>query len=588
MELKVKKILVLRDEEISNLSTVVKMAYCELLPYSQQSGFTKYPEYPSRIWGENVPNGNAAWLTLNKCKVAFVGHIETFGPYWYQLRSVEREIECDYFICCISKRREDYLLDRLSRHFNASIEEISFSRNKEDQPTDEFKESQPTDKLEVCEFYSRKIVDKLKSLCDITGVPSIETDRLSVLKDEAKLYVEKYYSSINEPQKLTRENAIKAYTSFNAEWIKLMHSEAEPYRYNLTLTSYYGYALTIFVQSAELLSKGILSVEIVEWLTALVYCYEINTGSNGIYSTTKELYISLSVCWHKLGENFDVNAIYTLRRYLLNLFKNEAEQPDATDSVYGFRKVSTYFLEALIGHTLNITSPFEFNDPFDTPILKLYEGIHLGELIKEAFNGTLKISCFTNLLDKSYKCDDQLKDSPMFLDPLMWAHYADNHKGVCIKYHFNAMEFCKESTRTVAVGFKDVKYSSDELKVCGGASSISMEDAFFLKGTDWEYENERRLFCFDINGKGSFGHYGDTTDCIESVYFGLRCPNEDKKAIIQILRCNHSTTSRTEGGGPGASNSGIQFYQMTINYQEFGTLEPKELSPEEINKLLRG
>lgn len=581
MEPKVKKILVLRDEEIPNLSTVVKMAYCELLPYSQQSGFTKYPEYPSRIWGENVPNGNAAWLNLNKCRVAFVGHIETFEPYWYQLRSVGREIECDYFICCIDNRRDDYLLDRLSGYFNASIEWINFSRNKEEQPAEEFKEDIPTDKLEVCEFYSRKIVDKLKSLCGIIGKPSIETEGLNKLAVSANSYVKNYRALKKDTPKFTKEDAIYFYSSFNVEWGKVIYFNTDSDNYNVVLKSSYGDALTIFAQSAEVLS---ISVESVEWLTALVYCYEINTGSNGIYSTTKELYISLSVCWHKLGENFDVNAIYTLRRYLLNLFKNEAEQPDATDSVYGFRKVSTYFLEALIGHTLNITSPFEFNDPFDTPILELYEGRHLGELIKEAFKGTLKVACFSTSTFLAKLCLGGIK---AFLSPLMWAHYADNHKGVCIKYRFNAKEFCKENTHTVAVGFKDVTYSSKALKACGCTSSISMDDAFFLKGTDWEYENERRLFCFDINGKGSFGHYGDTAGCIEAVYFGLRCSNEDKKAIIQILRCNHSTTSGTEKEGTVASSSSIQFHQMTINHQEFGMLEPKELSTEEIDELLR-
>lgn len=585
MEPKVKKILVLRDEEIPNLSTVVKMAYCELLPYSQQSGFTKYPEYPSRICGENVPNGNAAWLTLNKYRLAFFGFVETYRQFRHQWYEIESDNECDYYIiCCISNRREDYLLDRLSRHFNASIEEISPSRSKEDQPADEFKESQPTDKLEVCKLYSRKIVNKIKSLCGIIGKPYIETEELNKLAVSANSYVKNYRALKKDTPKFTEEDAIYFYSSFNVEWGKVIYFNTDSDNYNVVLKSSYGDALTIFAQSAEVLS---ISVESVEWLTALVYCYEINTGSNGIYSTTKELYISLSVCWHKLGENFDVNAIYTLRRYLLNLFKNEAEQPDATDSVYGFRKVSTYFLEALIGHTLNITSPFEFNDPFDTPILELYEGRHLGELIKEAFKGTLKVACFTNLLDQSYNGDDKLKYPLMFLDPLMWAHYADNHKGVCIKYRFDTKEFCKESKDTVAAGFKNIKYSSAALANCGKRSNISMEDAFFLKGIKWAYENERRFFYFDTSGKGRFGKYGDTTGCIETVYFGLRCPKEDKKAIIQILRCNHGTSNGTEGKGMGASGSGIKFYQMTMNDKKFGTLKENELSIKEIHELLR-
>lgn len=584
MEPKVKKILVLHDEEIPNLSTVVKMAYCELLPYSQQSGFTKYPEYPSKIWGENVPNGNVAWLSLNKCEIAFFTHVETIEHLLHQWYLIDHK-ECDYYvICCIDNRRDDYLLDRLSGYFNASIEEISFSRNKEDQPTDEFKESQPTDKLEVCKLYSRKIVNKIKSLCGIIGKPSIETEELNKLALSANSYVKNYRAVKKDTPKFTEEDAIYFYSSFNVEWGKVIYFNTDSDNYNVVLKSSYGDALTIFAQSAEVLS---ISVESVEWLTALVYCYEINTGSNGIYSTTKELYISLSVCWHKLGENFDVNAIYTLRRYLLNMFRNEADQPNTTDNVYGFRKVSTYFLEALIGHTLNITSPFEFNDPFDTPILELYEGRHLGELIKEAFNGTLKISCFTNLLDKSYKCDDQRKDSQMFLDPLMWAHYADNHKGVCIKYHFDAKEFCKERKDTVAAGFKDINYSSAALVNCGKSPSISMEDAFFLKGIKWAYENERRFFCFDMSGEGRFGKYGDTAGCIEAVYFGLRCSKEDKKAIIQILRCNHGTTSGTGKNGTGTSGSGIKFFQMKMDKKKFGSIEERELSSEEIDKLLR-
>lgn len=568
MEPKVKKILVLRNEEVPNLSTVVKMAYCELLPYSQQSGFSKYPEYVSIELSDTVPNGNVAWLDLNRYRLAFFDFVETYRQFRYQWYEIESDNKSDYYIvCCIDNRSEDFIFDYLRHRSDARVEEISFLKNSENKSSEEFKDNQPTDKLEVCELYSRKVVDKLKSLCDISDKPSIETERLSVLTEEAKRYIEDYYSVGEEPQKLSRENALRAYSSFNAEWSKLIYSNTDSEENNLKST--YGKALTVFVQSAELLSKGILSAEIVDWLSAFVFCYEINTQSIGLYSYKQKLYLILSACWHKLGEKFDNESIDTLRWHLLSMFKEEAEYTYPLQKVYGFRKVSTYFLEALIGHTLNITSPFEFNDPFDTPILELYEGRDLGELIKEAFKGTLKISCFTNLLEQSYKCDDQLKDSPMFLDPLMWAHYADSHKGVCLKFRFNAMQFCKDRKLTVAAGFKNIRYSSAKLISCGKSSSISMKDAFFLKGTKWAYENECRFFCFDINGKGSFGQYGDTADYIEAVYFGLRCPKEAKKAIIQIL-----------------SGSGIKFYQMKIKCQEFGTIEEKELTQSEINTLL--
>ena len=104
------------------------------------------------------------------------------------------------------------------------------------------------------------------------------------------------------------------------------------------------------------------------------------------------------------------------------------------------------------------------------------------------------------------------KDKKEFLNTLMWAHYADSHKGICIKYHFHhSITKLAGDHNGIVAYFKDVKYSNGEMSKYSNKDAINLEDAFFLKGknppissskTYWKTTlSPRKPLCFTIPGR---------------------------------------------------------------------------------------
>ena len=161
-------------------------------------------------------------------------------------------------------------------------------------------------------------------------------------------------------------------------------------------------------------------------------------------------------------------------------------------------------------------------------------------------------------------------DPEEYLSELMWGHYADNHRGVCIKYHFNndITKFADEKKRQI-VYFRDVKYTSD-MDAYRKNNVINLHDAFFVKGKAWEYENELRLLAYDPNGTGDYA-YIDAKDCIAAVYFGLKCPKDKQDQIINILK-GYKWVEKNIDGTKKIEHK-VEFFRMEIDETQFGKLK---------------
>ena len=236
-----------------------------------------------------------------------------------------------------------------------------------------------------------------------------------------------------------------------------------------------------------------------------------------------------------------------------------------------------------------MSSPTTFNDPFDCPILELLNlyGDDISKLIREAYHECLKITCFVNNKKVEPKINEEgyaewenkhENDPEEFLNELMWAHYAKNHTGVCVKYHFrnDITKFADEVKNQIAY-FRDIRYTFD-IYDYGEKDSINLMDAFFVKSEAWEYENELRLLSFDLNGSGNYANI-EAKDSVAAVYFGLKCdPNKrdeiidilkDKKWIKEIHKYNE-TTHKTE---KIEEVHAVEFFQMELDKEHFGKLK---------------
>lgn len=352
----------------------------------------------------------------------------------------------------------------------------------------------------------------------------------------------------------------------------------------------YGAALCTF--SGNLYYSTRLSADTVQILREQIEAYD--DAVNYVYAYKHLLYSNLVACLHKsdLASNEELKDLLKKAVYYTIAQTNNTSYQGI--DCYAYRSVNEYMMDSFKNEQLSMSSPTTFNDPFDCPILELLNqyGDELSKLMREAYQDCLKITCFVkNLkLERVVNEDGNLVREPKhdndpdeYLSELMWAHYAKNHTGICIKYHFKSdiTKFADKSKGQIAY-FRDIRYTSD-LYGYAEADSINMRDAFFVKSTAWEYENELRLLAYDPKGSGDYSSI-DAKDSVAAIYFGLKCPKDKRDEILAILKNRTWVSERrkwnstTDTFEDVIEERPVEFYQMEIDKEHFGKLKAVKIS----------
>jgi len=123
---------------------------------------------------------------------------------------------------------------------------------------------------------------------------------------------------------------------------------------------------------------------------------------------------------------------------------------------------------------------------------------------------------------------------------LMWAHYANSHKGVCVKFNIKSLPVNQISF------FHKVRYSDEPLKInlfemaTNQPNFIkSLIDSHITKSSKWEYEKEWRLRLSantDYYKEIRFLHFSHNIKFIDSIIFGLRTPQAEKIEILDLIK----------------------------------------------------
>ncbi len=346
----------------------------------------------------------------------------------------------------------------------------------------------------------------------------------------------------------------------------------------------YGAALCTY--SGNLYLSNYLSVDTAKVLRDELTNYEGKVKY--MYGIKNALYSNLVICLHKLS----LATNEELKKYLkkaIYFSQAEANHTSYTVECYAYRSIKGHLLESFKNEKLSMSSPTTFNDPFDCPILELMAlyGDDISKLASEAYRECLKIACFVKNTKIQPELDEENNpiwvrkhdnDPEEYLNELMWAHYADNHKGVCIKYHFNndITKFADETKSQIAY-FRDIEYTSN-MDVYRKNGAINLQDAFFVKGKAWEYENELRLLAYDQEGTGDYASI-DAKDSIAAVYFGLKCPKDKQAEIIDILKGHKWVNEKSVWDETKHSVVNIKeehmvaFFHMEIDETRFGKLK---------------
>ncbi|EJG0988368.1 DUF2971 domain-containing protein [Vibrio parahaemolyticus] len=120
-------------------------------------------------------------------------------------------------------------------------------------------------------------------------------------------------------------------------------------------------------------------------------------------------------------------------------------------------------------------------------------------------------------------------------NPLLWAHYGDDHKGFCVEYERNEDNQLGDDRYTFPVRYSyeypNISMSDivhlDELEIGG---NLSADQTFFgaimlTKSDHWAYEKEWRIVSDGNN------MLCNAPGQITSLIFGLRMPEEDRRYL---------------------------------------------------------
>jgi hypothetical protein len=138
-----------------------------------------------------------------------------------------------------------------------------------------------------------------------------------------------------------------------------------------------------------------------------------------------------------------------------------------------------------------------------------------------------------------------VKDEPEkgFLNEIMWAHYSDNHQGVCLELDEDI--FVQEnSAQLTDFKFEPVTYGQHERLSLVWEKEIeidkeqniqrfiraSYKDLFLRKSKYWERENEQRLLIFT-----KAQTYLTIKKSLTGIYFGLQMPYAYKPSIDRFV-----------------------------------------------------
>ncbi|WP_415376665.1 DUF2971 domain-containing protein [Patiriisocius sp. Uisw_017] len=228
------------------------------------------------------------------------------------------------------------------------------------------------------------------------------------------------------------------------------------------------------------------------------------------------------------------------KKKALELHKKMIKQGSIPTELFKHTAISNGLYKTLINSELWFAAPTSFNDPFDCQIndqtnwtdnnIRNYVsrtnsiGIDPEDVVQanQQTPGSFN-QFFTNHLKKTLSkigvtCFLQKPDNL-----LLWAHYSDSHKGVCLK--FDITKDPDFFSKTFAVKYSSQYPNFDYLTERDQLTN----KAILTKSEHWEYEDEIRTI------QDTFGLYPFKKECLTEIIFGCKTDPNEIKTIRQIV-----------------------------------------------------
>ncbi len=226
--------------------------------------------------------------------------------------------------------------------------------------------------------------------------------------------------------------------------------------------------------------------------------------------------------------------------------------------LYKYRDTGTNSESIFTKQELYFANPMEFNDPFDCGFHILCQGEHNQRVIAASAFKTARtvhpewsleqaheaaeqagavittdhLGKVTSIFKSKLSSDTNQRAGILSLaercdDILMWSHYADCHKGICV-------EFRTDGDSSMFSGAKPVVYSDDyphlDLRDIVESKKTRAAAAWMLtKSSQWSYEKEWRVLDFEVGP----GVHTFPANSLSSVILGCRIPDVEREKVLK-------------------------------------------------------
>ena len=209
---------------------------------------------------------------------------------------------------------------------------------------------------------------------------------------------------------------------------------------------------------------------------------------------------------------------------------------DVPQHLYKYRTIDSV-KQLLENHKIYFSSCKDFNDPFESAINFLsgytpqqyYESFVFGgmspeiskDLTSQIASGIIDGETLLKQLTREvvssvgYYCMTTKPDNL-----LMWAHYADSHRGVCVKFYI---------LKDLDTFLVPVPVDYNEQYIEYNMLNSDLLSVLRRKSPEWKYEEEYRIIKTNHQGLWEI-----KPDCLVEIIFGCRTSDEDKNEIREL------------------------------------------------------
>lgn len=238
-------------------------------------------------------------------------------------------------------------------------------------------------------------------------------------------------------------------------------------------------------------------------------------------------------------------------------------------SLFKYTKIK-YAKDILLDDLMFLPKIYELNDPYEGELLydldKLkenYANIHFQDFFDE-FSSKFKD---INRRDIKEVCCSILKNyhAPQSLDELskyiksnisviclsktnninsLWAHYAENHRGICIEYDIKNCNYDLIRDLCFEVDYVELSDNTEDIKEYFEEDHLDLNVMLLpllKKSEDWSYEKEWRIILHDYSLSNFHNNFYSDKHYMrfikpKAVYMGLKIKEENEELIKEICK----------------------------------------------------